>query len=90
MNTIENWWLVRTSVIQVGEWASELPNRTSYTVGFGEQVSSLYETNIRHSCLILLKRAEFSANKGGTTVPRPFWMRDLFVLIRKFNFVRNK
>lgn len=60
-------------VCAIDEWTSELPNRTSSAVGFGDQVSSLPETKV--SC--------FSANKGGTTGSSSFSDGEPFCILVK-------
>lgn len=62
--------MVEISVLTLDEWASELPNRTVYVVGFGEFVSSLSETTSIY--IAMIKVNCIAVNKGGTTVPRPF------------------
>lgn len=57
------------------------PNRTILAVGFGDFVSPLPETNKKQMFLIA-KVSCFSANKGGTTVPRPFYGLGIFLCSR--------
>jgi len=44
----ENWWLVKTSIIQRMNGLPSFQTEHDESVGFGEQVSSLYETNIKY------------------------------------------